>query len=148
MAGSDDPDVSDLAKWPVTFWLHPYIYQAINGVDRIEAAAMGCAVVHTAEELIAGEEGDGDASEPKHFHKLLVFLWAVDKGYTSRVPLSDLPNSVRLDDCCQEVLDRLSAPPAPVPAAAAAAPHTSSEFAPICLRSPATSSAEDNRRQQ
>jgi hypothetical protein len=120
--GSDDPDVSELGKWPVTFWLHPYLYRAVNGVDRIEAAAMGCAVIRTAEELIAGEEGDGEASEPQHFYKLLVFLWAVDKGYTSPVPLSDLPNSVRLDDCCQEVVNRLSAPPAPAPAAAAAVP--------------------------
>ena len=107
-----DPAVSTLASRPGTFWMHPYLYRELRGVDRAKASELATRIITIVKSL--QEDADDDNTLAEQVHQLLIYLWAVDRGYAPVVSLLDLPNSTSLDNRCQEISAAVLPSPAPV----------------------------------
>lgn len=120
-----DPSAANLQKDPCSFWIHPHLCRQIEGLDGDRAAMLGMKII---QHLRLMEAQDSDDAEPaEEGHQTLVFLWAVERGFTNPASLGDLPNNPKLDKKCCNVLGKLlpwedpghgsrgSAPPARAP---------------------------------
>ena len=89
LAGEDGcEDVTKLGKQPCSFWIHPFLFRQINGVAGGRAANIGLKVIESLRLLEADEDDSSSAAEG---YQTLVFLWAVERGYATNVPLYDPP---------------------------------------------------------
>jgi hypothetical protein len=91
-----------------SFWLHPLVFEVTDGNAPIRAADLALAVMQELAGSLAPDEEMDANKRAKEVHNLLLFLWAVKKSLTSKVGLADPPNSELLDNCCQEILQKLS----------------------------------------
>ena len=100
-----DTSAAILQKDPCSFWIHPFLYRHIKGSAGDRAAELGMKVIHYLR-LVEAEDSDQSGSAAEGYFAL-VFLWAVEKGFTSPVSLGDLPDNSALDEKCHEILRKL-----------------------------------------
>jgi hypothetical protein len=88
-----------------SFWIHPTSFIAFGGPQFYRASTLAHLVIISLRDT---DNDDKDPSpETNALYNLLVFLWAVKKGYTTLVTFSNPPYTDVFDAICQETISRL-----------------------------------------
>lgn len=114
LEGENGEPLTDLDKLPNSHWIHPAIYSVLKGAKTIKSSDAAMTIIAV---LQAGAESDGVGSPNNPVppvsqtatsaQSLLVFLWAVAKGYSKSVLLTDPPDSDFIDEKCSSILEEL-----------------------------------------
>jgi hypothetical protein len=114
LEGSDGEPITEIEKLPNSHWVHPAIYMVLNGVRLITAADAATSIIRVLKAEAEPDEGDGSKNEnrpvtqnARNAQSLLVFLWAVAKGYSRSVQLIDPPDSNFICDRFSYILEEL-----------------------------------------
>jgi hypothetical protein len=106
LIGLEGSPVSDLAKHPNSFWIHPHLFLSVAGPQSIRAAEMAMLIL-----LSISEEKSEDDELPTEdeigIYNLLVFLWAVEKRWAPAVSITDPVDSLETGNACSRVAKRL-----------------------------------------
>ena len=93
--------ISDLKAYPQSFWIHPQTfvnYFAQSPEDTAKAAAIR--VIADVKE---------DRKKASELHRLLIFLWAIDRGFSSGSVKMGLPcDSKDVDDASELIMQKLT----------------------------------------
>jgi hypothetical protein len=84
------------------------IFEIAEGNSTQRAASLALVIMKELSGSLASEEEMEAESQAKEVHNLLLFLWAVKKSWTSKVGLTDPPDSELFDSRCQAILQKLS----------------------------------------
>jgi hypothetical protein len=76
--------------------------------QAFQASLLATKIIASVKDL--NNNFDKPNPESKELIGLLVFLWAVEQGFATLVPISDPPDTDDCDIFCQEIVDRLSPP--------------------------------------
>jgi hypothetical protein len=108
-----DKSSGSLSLKPNSFWIHPTTFIAFGGPQSFRASVLEIKIIEGVKETDPESNepsNDEPSDDAKSLYNLLVFLWAVEQGFATSVPLSDPPDTDNYDSRCQEILDRLSPP--------------------------------------
>jgi hypothetical protein len=99
--------VSDLNMKTNSFWIHPTTFVAFGGPKTFRASSLAQLVIASL------RNEDGESSEPSEeasseLYSLLVFLWAVERGYSTSVGVVDPPDTDEFDAISGRIVGRLS----------------------------------------
>jgi hypothetical protein len=109
LEGKDsDRLVASLAMKPNSFWVHPTTFIAFGGPQHYRASALAIRVIASLRD--SEDELSQPSVDARGLYNLLVFLWAVEKGYSASVLISDPPDTDDFDAACQEATSRLEVP--------------------------------------
>jgi hypothetical protein len=108
LVGKSEDEVTDLSTHPNSFWTHPKLFLSVAGPQSIGAAEMAILV------LLAIQDGDSDEGEMHSeneigIYNLLIFLWAVEKRWTTPVVTQDTADTPEAYQDCEQVAGRLEA---------------------------------------
>jgi len=91
---------SDLWSQAQSFWLHPSIFEIAEGNLPHRAADLALTVIQEISGSLAANDEIDIESRAKEVYNLLLFLWAVEKGFTTKVTLDEPLSSELFDVRC------------------------------------------------
>ena len=106
LVGNSKNPISDLAKHPNSFWMHPSLFLTVSGPQSVRASELASLI------LLSIEEGrSGDLEPPTEdeigIYNLLLFLWAVEKRWAAAVVVQDPSDTQETFEACEAVALRL-----------------------------------------
>ena len=115
--GTDGDSLAELADRPNSIWIHPSIAGYLRHVKTMKAETAALRII-TALNSPDNDQVDDDPSgtlsheetrkkEADQSHHLLVFLWAVSKGWATPTPLNDCPDQDIISSRCTELFSEL-----------------------------------------
>ncbi len=102
--------MADISLLPNSHWLHPAISALLKVAKTIKASEAAITVLNVLKAQAESEAESEDRNENRpasqteqSTQSLLVFLWAVSKGYSKSVSLSDTPESEFIEEKCNSI---------------------------------------------
>ena len=107
LVGNSKNPISDLARHPNSFWMHPSLFLTVSGPQSVRAAELASLILLSIEE---GRSGDLEAPTEDEIgiYNLLLFLWAVEKRWTTPVVVQDPLDTQETFTACESVALRLN----------------------------------------
>ena len=107
LVGNSKNPISDLARHPNSFWMHPSLFLTVSGPQSVRAAELASLILLSIEE---GRSGDLEAPTEDEIgiYNLLLFLWAVEKRWTTPVVVQDSLDTQETFTACKSVALRLN----------------------------------------
>jgi hypothetical protein len=100
-SGEEEFPAVDLWVRAQTFWLHPRVFDIVDANGPQKAGKLALDI------MAALDTGSLAQVSPEQTHRLILFLWAVENLHSTKVALTDAPNSELFDNRAQEVTKRL-----------------------------------------
>ena len=100
--------VSSLKLKSNLFWIHLTSFVAFGGPQSYRASMLAhLAIVSLLRDL--DDEASDMSDKASKLYNLLVFLWAIEKGYVTSIPIGDPPATNEFDTPCGRIMGKLSA---------------------------------------
>jgi hypothetical protein len=106
LVGKSEDQITDLSTHPNSFWMHPKLFLSVAGPQSIKASEMAILTLLA----IQDEDSDGGEMHTENeigIYNLLIFLWAVEKRWTTPVLTQDTADTPETFLDCEQVAGRL-----------------------------------------